>query len=401
MPPLSGPPEESAPQAAFSCFRESLFLGLTSFGGPAAHIGYFENRYVRRLGWIDSSAFAQLAALCQVLPGPASSQMNFLIGWIRAGGMGALLSFIGFTLPSVVLMILAAHYAAALGGIETLVFGMKVTAAVIVAQAVWSMARKLCTTLPYALFALLAAGFCALFGGLHVQLAVIFCGGLVGYFCKKSAGDMTASPLPPVVSAAAAWRALRLFIILLVVLPLAAGWLADVGPAAIADVFYRTGALVFGGGHVVLPLIHDSIPAAREDLMLYYGLAQALPGPLFSIAASVGYSLLPTSPFAGAALATGFIFLPGLLVALAGYYFWQKILALPRLLAAISGIGAATVGLLGGALVDPVLTGAVRGWPDAVFIAVCFALAQWKKLPAPLVIVLSLVYAALRQGAMP
>jgi len=383
----------------WECFRSSLWLGLTSFGGPIAHIGYFERAYVRRLGWLDAACFAQITALCQILPGPASSQMNFLIGWLRGGAFGAVLSFIAFTLPSALLMIAAAAYAGALGGMETLVHALKLVAAVIVAQAVLSMARTLCPDLPRRLLAAFVAAVCALAGGIYIQLGVIALGGIFGLLrgrrtVAETAVDVPA--LPPVVSQKAGWRALVLFILLLGALPLFALLTGAQGILPIAEVFYRSGALVFGGGHVVLPLLYDALPAARDDMILFYGLAQALPGPLFAIAAALGYTLFSVAPWAGAFTALGFIFLPGLLAAVAGYYFWQKIVAAPKLLAAISGISAAVVGILGGALVDPVLTGAIRSVPDAAFILACFALAVWKKLPAPAVMVLCGCYALLQ-----
>ncbi|HRJ66430.1 MAG TPA: chromate efflux transporter [Alphaproteobacteria bacterium] len=402
---MSNPPDTDAkPQGrmarALECLRVSLVLGLTSFGGPAAHIGYFEKNYVTRRGWLSAAQFAQLTALCQLLPGPASSQMNFLVGWLRAGLAGAVFSFIGFTLPSVILMLLVALYAQQLSGLPALVSAMKLVAAVIVVQAVWSMARRLCPDLPRRFVAVASTAACALMGGIYVQIAVMAAGAVATAWrppAQAAAQDET--PLPNAVSAGAAWRALRVFILLLLVLPVFSAVFGTQGVAAIADVFYRSGALVFGGGHVVLPLLHDALPALRQDMMLYYGFAQGLPGPLFSIAAALGYALLPAAPWAGAAVATGFIFLPGLLLAIAGYYFWQRILSMPRLLGALSGLSAAVVGILAGTLIDPVLTGAIHRIEDAVFIIVCFALAQWKNLPAPVVMVLCAGY-VLAMGAL-
>jgi chromate transporter len=398
---LSAPPDQDhAPPRTvrwWECFRSALWLGLTSFGGPAAHIGYFERAYVQRLRWLDSTSFAQLTALCQVLPGPASSQMNFLIGWLRAGALGALLSFIAFTLPSALLMVAAAAYAGALGGVDTLVYALKLVAAVIVAQAVLSMARTLCPDIARRLLAIFCAAVCALLGGIYIQLAVIALGAVFGLrrgAPAKVATD-TEAILPPVIAQKTAWRALVLFVLLLAALPVFALLTGHQGILPLAEVFYRSGALVFGGGHVVLPLLYDALPAARGDMVMFYGLAQALPGPLFAIAAALGYTLFSAAPWVGALAALGFIFLPGLLLAVAGYYFWQKILAMPRFMAAISGISAAVVGILAGALIDPVLTGAIRSLPDAGFLVACFALAVWKNLPAPAVMVLCGTYALL------
>lgn len=408
---------------ALECFRVSLLLGLTSFGGPVAHIGYFEKNYVQRRGWVSAAQFAQLTALCQLLPGPASSQMNFLIGWMRAGAAGACLSFLGFTLPSVLLMLAVAVFAQQLAGFAAVVTTMKLVAAVIVAQAVWSMARRLCPDARRRIVAALSTVACALAGGIYVQMAVMALGAIAGSWRTKPAPDTTSADaaLPSVISGAAAWRALRVFVLLLVALPvlafaLGAGQGDTVSPAAMADVFYRSGALVFGGGHVVLPLLHDALAPLRQDIMvyydsaqgvpgthdalaplqqdiiMYYGFAQGLPGPLFAIAAALGYALLPSSPLMGAALAVSFIFLPGFLVAISGYYFWQRLLAMPRLMAALSGLSAAVVGILAGTLIDPVLTGAIHHVQDAVFITACFALAQWKNIPAPAVMALCALY---------
>lgn len=384
---------------ALQCFRVSLLLGLTSFGGPVAHIGYFEKNYVQRRGWVSAAQFAQLTALCQLLPGPASSQMNFLIGWMRGGAAGACLSFLGFTLPSVLLMLAVAVFAHQLTGFAAVVTMMKLVAAVIVAQAVWSMARRLCPDARRRIVATLSTVACALMGGIYVQMAVMALGAIAGSWRAKTAPDTPSADaaLPSVISGAAAWRALRVFALLLVALPvlvfaIGAGQGDTVSPAAMADVFYRSGALVFGGGHVVLPLLHDALPPLRQDIMMYYGFAQGLPGPLFAIAAALGYALLPSSPLMGAALAVIFIFLPGFLVAISGYYFWQRLLAMPRLMAALSGLSAAVVGILAGTLIDPVLTGAIHHVQDAIFIAACFALAQWKNIPAPAVMVLCALY---------
>jgi chromate transporter len=375
------------------CFRASLFLGLTSFGGPAAHAAYFERLYVQKLGWLNAAAFAQIMALCHLLPGPASSQMNFLIGWIRGGAVGAVLSFTAFTLPSALLMLAAAVYAQAIGGVDVLVHGLKLLAAVVVAQAVLSMGQRLCPDWRRRIAAAVVALICALFGGIYIQIGIILLGALFGLWFLPRQGLDDAAPLPNVIGQNTALRAVSIFVLLLVALPVFTGMGGVQGAAPLAEVFYRSGALVFGGGHVVLPLLYDALPAAREQMMLFYGLAQVLPGPLFTVAAALGYALFPVAPVAGAAVALGFIFLPGLLLAVGGYYFWQRITQSPRLLGVIAGVNAAVVGILAGALIDPVLTGALQGWMDAAFVLICITITVWKKLPVAAVMVICAVYA--------
>lgn len=374
------------------CFLTSLGLGLTSFGGPIAHLGYFERTYVTRKGWLDAASYAQLVSLCQILPGPASSQVNFLIGWMRGGGMGALLSFIGFTAPSLVIMFLAALFLDTLGGAPALVHAMFLVAAIIVGQAVWSMAGKLWRGRLW-LVGIAATTPSILFGGIYVQLAVIVLGGLAGVLFFKKQPDAPSASLPSFVSAHAALRCGLGFVALLALLPLIVAISPTPDVYAIADVFYRSGALVFGGGHVVLPLLHDALPAVQSQMLFLYGIAQALPGPLFSIAAALGALLLPAAPLLGAGIASLFIFLPGLMLAVSGVYFWQRAFAQPRMYAAISGINAAVVGILAGAFVNPVVIKAVLSPYDLAFIVVGLAVAIYTRAPAYAVIALCCVYA--------
>lgn len=394
---MSNQPDTSAP-SRFSiwrdCFVTSLGLGLTSFGGPIAHLGYFERTYVTRKGWLDAARYAQIVSLCQVLPGPASSQANFLIGWMRGGGIGALLSFIGFTAPSAALMVLAALFLDKLGSVQIFVHAMFLVAAVIVGQAVWSMAGKLWRGRGWVV-GVLATIPCILFGGIYVQLAVIVLGGIAGaLFFKKTDADAPSAPLPEFVSLGVALRCAGAFLALLALLPL----IVAISPApdiySIADVFYRSGALVFGGGHVVLPLLYDALPAVQEQMLFLYGAAQALPGPLFSIAAALGVLLLPSAPLAGAAIASFFVFLPGLLIATSGAYFWQRVFAHRGMQAALSGINAAVVGILAGAFVNPVVLKAVTSPYDLAFVIIALAAAIYMRAPAYAVIALCVVYAA-------
>ncbi len=376
------------------CFLTSLGLGLTSFGGPIAHLGYFERTYVTRKGWLDAASYAQIVSLCQVLPGPASSQVNFLIGWMRGGGMGALLSFIGFTAPSVALMVLAALFLDKLGSVQTVVHALFLVAAVIVGQAVWSMAGKLWRGKLWTI-GVLATVPSVLFGGIYVQLAVIVLGGMAGaLFFKKTAQNAAPAPLPAFISLGVALRCMAAFLVLLALLPV----IVAISPApdlySIADVFYRSGALVFGGGHVVLPLLYDALPAVQEQMLFLYGAAQALPGPLFSIAAALGALLLPSAPVAGACIASLFVFLPGLLVAVSGVYFWQRSFAHPGMQAALSGINAAVVGILAGAFINPVVLKAVTSPYDLAFVIAALAAAIYVRLPAYAVMGICALYAA-------
>lgn len=383
---------------ALECFWLSLRLGLTSFGGPVAHLGYFERAYVQQRGWLTPENYAGLVGLCQALPGPASSQVNFLIGLQQAGFAGALLSFLGFTLPSALLMFAAVQFMSVAAPSDALLHGLKIAAAVIVAQAVWSMAPKLCPDAPRRALGGIVFGVTLLFGGMFTQLAVLLLGALGGmFFCRHI-------QLPKVFSAAViapctALRCLLVFVLLLVALPVMATTLQSGTPLALADTFYRAGALVFGGGHVVLPLLHATSGLGNDAFMAIYGAAQALPGPLFAIAAGLGAAMLPHAPAMGALLALSFIFLPGFLVAIAGFHYWQSVAAVPRAAGALAGVNAAVVGLLASAFIHPVLTSAFVVPSDLAFILIAFALLQKYKLPPLLIVAASVGYAFLAGGA--
>ena len=372
--------------------RTALHLGLSSFGGPLAHLGYFERTYVRRLGWLSGEEYSALVALCQILPGPSSSQVGFLIGLHRAGWPGALAAWLGFTLPSALLLygcaVLSAH---AQGPIALAVLhGLKLAAVAVVAQALWSMARTLCPDRATAALALAAAAALLLFGGAATQLAALAAGAAGGILlCRRTVAVGAAAPLS--VPRPQAWAAAALFALLLLALPLLA-WLFPHGYVALAGVFYRAGALVFGGGHVVLPLLRDAlVPAgwiSDDGFLAGYGLAQAVPGPLFSVAAYLGAANPWThSPALAAAVAVVFIFLPGLLLAVAGAALWGSLARHATARAALTGVNATVVGILGAALYDPVWITAIRGAADAVIAGGALLLLMSGKAP-PLVIVL-------------
>lgn len=380
-------------------FLVSLRLGLTSFGGPIAHLGYFERTYVREKNWLTHEEYSHLVALCQLLPGPASSQVNFLVGLKRGGWAGGLLSWAGFTLPSALMLYVFAVLAPGTHGplFSAVLHGLKLMAVAIVAQAVWGMAPKLCPDRTRTGIALAALALLFLAGGAFMQIAVIAVGAAAGIGLCRGAAPVSGAQASD-ISAGAAWAAFAAMLALLVGLPILAGLLPG-GLAGIADVFYRAGALVFGGGHVVLPLLRDAlVPAGfmSDDVFLAgYGVAQAVPGPLFTLSAYLGAAAVPqgNSPELCAAVALVFMFLPGLLIAAAGAPLWRWLSGHAAAQGALAGINAAVVGILGAALYDPVWTTAVRGKADVMIAVTAFFLLEKWKTP-PLFIVLFCVAAA-------
>ncbi|KGJ05383.1 chromate transporter [Paracoccus halophilus] len=367
---------------AAEVFAAFLKLGLTSFGGPIAHLGYFRDEFVTRRGWLDDAAYADLVALCQFLPGPASSQVGFALGLMRAGWRGALAAFAGFTLPSALLLLVLALTAARLEGVlaQGVLHGLKLVAVAIVAQAVWGMARNLCPDRGRAAIAVGAVVLLAALPGAPGMIAAILLGGAAGLALGGGAAR-AGLHLPVPVTRGAGLAALALFALLLAALPLLAG----LGQGfALVDAFYRAGALVFGGGHVVLPLLQSEVVApgwVGEDAFLAgYGAAQAVPGPLFTVAVWLGAVSAPApGGVTGAAIALVALFLPGFLVLIAALPFWHLLRARPSAQAMMRGANAAVVGILGAALYSPVFTGAVRGMPDFALALICFvALTVWR-----------------------
>jgi chromate transporter len=362
---------------AWEVLKASLQLGLTSFGGPIAHLGYFEQAYVHRRQWLTGAQYASLVALCQVVPGPASSQVGFLIGLHRAGWLGALAAWIGFTAPSALLLYAAARYAAQAQGVvaQAAVHGLKLVAVAIVAQAVWSMAQRLCPNRRTTAIALGAATILLVAGGTVTQMLVLALGAATGILLfRHTAPNVDALPLT--IGRGAGWAALSIFLLLLVALPIVAAGFPH-SALTLADIFYRAGALVFGGGHVVLPLLRDAlVPAgwiSDANFLTGYGLAQAVPGPLFTFAAYLGAANAYTpTPATGAIIALVLLFLPGLLVAIAGASLWASLARHAPVRAALVGLNATVVGILGAALYDPVWTTAIRNRTDAAI-----AVAGW------------------------
>lgn len=366
--------DQSAPTAdrgnAGAVFAAFLKLGLTSFGGPIAHLGYFRDELVVRRKWVDEAAYAELVALCQFLPGPASSQVGFALGLTRAGPLGALAAWVAFTLPSALLMLGFALASGELRGpiADAAIHGLKLVAVVIVAQAVWGMARTLTPNPRRAGIALAAAGVVVLAGGAVGQVAAILLGALAGVLFCRHVAITPGRWVPIAISRRVGAACLALFALLLLGLPVLA---ATVGLRGVAlfDIFYRSGALVFGGGHVVLPLLRDALvmPGRIGDdtFLAGYGAAQALPGPLFSIAAYLGEV---GGGGTGAALALVGIFLPGLLLVVGVLPFWSALRNNAGVRAAIIGVNAAVVGILALALYDPLWTSSVASWADVLLI---------------------------------
>ena len=355
-------------------FRVFLRLGLTSFGGPMAHLGYFREEFVRRRGWLDDAQFANLLGLCQFLPGPASSQMGFAIGLLRAGWRGALAAFLAFTLPSVLLMFgfaaLAPHLGQPWG--TALLHGLKLVAVVVVAHALVGMARQLTPDVPRTVIALAAAALVLATGQAWMQVAAIVLGGALGLGLCRGLVPAAGAELPVRHGRRAAGVACALFVVGLVA---ALAWPTGDAPTpgALAAAFYRSGALVFGGGHVVLPLLQQAVVdtgwLSADTFLVGYGAAQAVPGPMFSLAAFLGYGIplgLPAA--AGATLALLALFAPGFALLVAVLPAWSRLARQPRAASAMAGINAAVVGLLAAAFWDPVLTQGVRGAMDVAIV---------------------------------
>jgi chromate transporter len=379
--------------SAAEVFRVALTLGLTSFGGPIAHLGYFERTYVRERRWLSAAEFTGLVGLCQLLPGPTSSQVGFLVGLRRAGWPGALAAWTGFTLPSALLMYAFALLASRAHGpvMHSVVHGLMLTAVAIVAQAVWNMARSLCPDWQRVVIALLAAVLLLLHGSPAMQLAVMSAGALGGWLLCRGVQLPEFTPAAA-LNSAAAWMMVALCCGLLLALP-ALALLDPHGLLALASIFYRAGALVFGGGHVVLPLLRDALVpggwVSDDTFLTGYGFAQGIPGPLFTFAAYLGaVSAAPHASAPWAIVALLAIFLPGLLLASAGMSLWSRLAHAPAAPAMLAGINAAVVGVLGAALYNPVWIAGIRGGADLAVAAAGFVLLQRWRIPPILVVAL-------------
>lgn len=389
--------------SAGEVLRIFVRLGLTSFGGPIAHIGYFRREFVERRQWLSDAQFAQLLALCQFLPGPASSQMGFSIGLLRAGWLGALAAFFAFTVPSALLMFAFAIALPALGGTlgEAALHGLKLVALAVVAHGVLGMARQLCPDRARATIGALAAVAMLLSGLAWLQLVVIAAGAIAGMLVCRDVKALPGSELRARHGAGAGWLLIGAFVLLLFTLPLFAG---D-SLSRLAAIFYRAGALVFGGGHVVLPLLEEALVApgliSHDAFLAGYGAAQAVPGPMFTIAAYLGARVAgPEQAIAGASVALLAIFLPGFLLVAGALPLWRAITAHPMAVRAVAGVNAAVVGLLAAALYAPVWVSAVRAPIDLAIALIAFVLlVAWRV--SALVIVLWCVAASMASAMLP
>ena len=387
---------------AWQVFWIFLRLGLTSFGGPVAHLGYFRDEFVQRRQWLTERSYADLVALCQFLPGPASSQVGMALGLMRAGMPGALAAWLGFTLPSALVLALlglglAGGYAVLPAGA---IHGLKVVAVAVVAQAVWGMARGLCATVGRAALMLAACAVTLLHPGVVGQLAVMLGAGVLGWWVwGRKPAPAGACPVAT-ADASDAWAVplsrrgglvlLAVFAALLVVLP----WSVSVVSAAdgtasalaVVDAFYRAGALVFGGGHVVLPLLQSAVVptgwVAGDAFLAGYGAAQAVPGPLFTFAAFLGAAMAPGWAGAGfALLAIVGIFLPAFLLVAGALPWWAQLRQRAGARGLLAGVNAAVVGLLLAALWHPVASSALHGLADVALAAIALAALLWWRVP--------------------
>jgi chromate transporter len=394
---MTSQPAIPAPRrgSALEVLRVFLKLGLTSFGGPIAHIGYFREEFVERRKWIDEHAFADLVGLCQFLPGPASSQVGFSIGLQRAGFRGALAAWTGFTLPSAVALILFAYGAAALDGPagSGLLHGLKLVAVAIVAQAVWGMARSLCPDRERLSIAVVAALIILIGSTSAAQISAIVAGGVGGLLLCRSGTPAPTGHVAIPVTRRAGIVSLAVFFVLLAILPLLRAATGSSG-IALFEAFYRSGALVFGGGHVVLPLLREAFVApgwVSDDVFLAgYGAAQAVPGPLFTFAAYLG-AIVNVNPHGipGAALGLIGIFLPGMLILVGTLPFWDAFRKYASAQAMMRGVNAAVVGLLAAALYDPLWTSSVNSPGDFGVALIGFVLLTSWRAPPLLVVVVS------------
>jgi chromate transporter len=374
-----------------------LKLGLTSFGGPVAHIGYFRHEFVEKRRWLDDRAYADLVTLCNFLPGPASSQVGMALGMSQAGLRGGIAAWLGFTLPSAAALMLFAYGFSAFGFSTDAgwLHGLKVVAVAIVAQAVWGMGRNLCPDRLRASVAVLATVLVFAWPTAWGQITAILLGAAAGWRWLEPSALHAPEQASFRIAKGTALAAWILFVVLLFGLPLAA-WSMHGHALALFDSFYRSGSLVFGGGHVVLPLLRNEVVPpgwVTDDLFLAgYGAAQAVPGPLFTFAAYLGtVNAMAPNGVVGGLLALAAIFLPSFLLVVGALPYWESLRRRTAVQSALRGIGAAVVGVLLAALYDPVFTSAVRGPADMGLALVAFALLMWWKW-SPLYVV---VFAAL------
>ncbi|QKE33480.1 chromate efflux transporter [Vibrio fluvialis] len=369
-------------------FKIFFSLGWVSFGGPAAHIGYFRQAFVQKRGWLTDDEYAQIVALSQFLPGPGSSQVGFAIGYQRAGLFGACAAFLGFTLPSVMLMLLIALLSSQLLNQQLflhIVHGLKLLAVLVVADAAWGMYQNFCRQKLTILLCLVTAIALLCVPTLTTQMLVLIVAALVGASQLKGAPPKEATK-----GYSLSWVPLALFAILFFGLPLVSSYSSLL---SVFDHFYQAGSLVFGGGHVVLPLLQNTLgdQITSDTFLTGYAAAQAVPGPMFTFATYLGYALDPDSPITSALVATVAIFLPGFLLLLGVIKHWRALAAIPAINGALAGVNASVVGLLIAALYQPVFSSAVSTTFDIAAILLGFVLMKILRLP----ILLMVIYFAL------
>ncbi|MBQ4837650.1 chromate efflux transporter [Pseudoalteromonas luteoviolacea] len=362
----------------FTIFKLFFLLGWVSFGGPAAHIGYFRQTFVEKLKWLDDQEYGQIVALSQFLPGPGSSQVGFALGYKRGGLPGALAAFLGFTLPSILIMIGLAVVASQITQndlFQSIVHGLKLLAVVVVADAAWGMYKNFCKSTLTVGLCILTATMLLIAPSIIMQIGILLLAAMIGSrYLKQTQPKPTSQAFKP------SYPPLFLFVALLIGLPFAAQLMPSI---ALFNDFYQAGSLVFGGGHVVLPLLQNIVgdQLSQDSFLTGYAAAQAVPGPMFTFATYIGYELLPSNPIAGSLIATFAVFLPGFLLLLAVLKNWQTLAQKPRVAGALIGVNAAVVGLLIAALYQPVFISAVFTAYDIALVLVGFFLLKQLKLP--------------------
>ncbi|MGP4062786.1 chromate efflux transporter [Halobacillus sp. H74] len=364
-------------------FKASTKLGLTSFGGPVAHLAYFKEEYIDRKKWLDDKMYADIIALCQFLPGPASSQVGIAIGMLRGGLLGGIVSWIGFTVPSIlVLVIFALLYQSYELGDATFIHSLKVVAAAVVLHALIGLGKKLTPDKPRIAIAMVSALILLLYPSAWMQILIIFACGLFGWKMFSSQAESKIHPFPVTFSKKSGLASLSILVTLLVVLPLIAKNTDNI-LIQLFDTFFRVGSLVFGGGHVVLPMLErEVVPTGwltANEFLGGYGMAQAVPGPLFTFSSYLGTMI---EGFGGAMVATAGIFLPSFLFLIAALPFLNELRKRPAFQGMLTGVNASVVGILLAAFYDPVITSSILEPADFALAAVLFALLHFFKIPA-------------------
>jgi chromate transporter len=398
--PATSAPSGGRPGSFMEVLAIFTRLGLTSFGGPIAHLGYYRTEFVERRRWIDDQSFADIVALCQFLPGPSSSQVAMSIGILRAGTLGALASWIGFTMPSAILMILFAYGIGSLSGVEDAAWlgGLKIVAVAVVAQAVWGMARTLAPDKQRATLAILAAIGVLAWSSPFMQVGVIVVGGLIAWKFFSGGKAVAGSTLSFAISRRTGAVSWALFFGLLIGLPLLRPLIASES-FSIFDSFYRAGSLVFGGGHVILPLLQaETVPQrwlTNQEFIAGYGAAQAVPGPLSTFAAYLG-TLMDAGPggWVGGMFALIAIYVPAALLVFGALPFWEMLRTRASIQRALLGINAAVVGILVAALYTPVWTSAIHRPADFALGLAAFGLLVFWRIPPWIVVVATALAAA-------